>query len=274
MPDYVREQSVGELLRNGVSIYRRNFLAVFATYFIVCFPLAWLYMEAVDQEAFGLALSLLLVNLVAVSLATGALTILVSDMCLGNAVSVARAYKSLGATRLAKVFATSMLFVVGFLFLIFLGRLLYVSFPGAPIVGLGAAAILATGVGLVLSASLLTTVPVMVLENRGGIAAIGRSWGLSSGLRGRNLQVFMFLLAVAIALTVVILTIAMIVFEIIAERSSSAVAHAIQFTNAVFLSTQFLVMPLLLVVIILLYYDSRVRHEGYDKSALGEDLHH
>src|SRR5438445_7714901 len=103
MPDYVREQSVGELLRNGMSIYRRHFLAVFATYFVVCFPLAWLYMEASARRSINAGVALFFLNLLVISVATGALTILVSDICLGNSVSVGRAYKMLGAARSAKV---------------------------------------------------------------------------------------------------------------------------------------------------------------------------
>jgi hypothetical protein len=246
MPDYVREQSVGELLRNGVSIYRRNFWAVFATYFLVCFPLAWAYIEALLRGATGVAIGLVILNVLIGSIATGAVTILVSDVCLGNSVSLARAYKSLGVSRTAKILGTSLLVIL----LLFVGLLLLIV-PG-----------------VILYASVLTVVPIVVLENRGGMAAIRRSWELSGGLRGRNLQVILLILALLFAAIFILA----FVVGIIGAFFRTAVSE--RATNAVTLFAQFVFIPFLLVVTVLLYYDSRVRHEGYDTSALGDDLHH
>jgi hypothetical protein len=242
MADYVRQQSVGELLKNGVDIYRRNFLAVFAIYFLVCFPLSWLQLEALRSGLDRLALAMVMLNLLVGSVAAGALTILVSDICLGNRISIGRSYSSLGVSRAAKILGTSLLSLLALL----LGLLLLIV-PG-----------------VVLYAAFVTIVPIVVLENRGGMAAIRRSWELSSGLRGRNLQVVLLVFALIFALAFVMGGITALFFPQLSERANSVLT----------LMIQFLLVPLLLVITVLLYYDSRVRHEGYDTSALGEDLHH
>jgi len=263
MPDYVREQSVGELLRNGANIYRRNFLGVFATYFLVCFPTTWLYVDAVDRGSLGLGYSLAALNVLIGCVATGALTILVSDMCVGNTINVGRAYKSLGIARAAKVLGTSFLVVTGFLAPLILVLVIYSLFPTKPILVL-TAGVIAAVVVVYLFASLLAVVPIVVLEDRGGMAAIKRSWSLAGGLRGRNLQLFGLLLILSFAFGLLVGALSSFASETISERALNALA----------LLVQFLLVPLIMVVIVLMYYDSRVRHEGYDTHALGEDLHH
>ena len=95
MPNYLRPQSVGEVLRNAVEIYGRNFGVIFVTYFLPAFPIGVWQKEALVAKAWGWFWLALICFIVASCIAWGAITIAVSDICLGNKPSVARSYQKI-----------------------------------------------------------------------------------------------------------------------------------------------------------------------------------
>jgi hypothetical protein len=182
-----------------------------------------------------------------VGIATGAMTVMVSDVCLGRPVSARRAYRSLFSGRVGKVIGTSLLVGLALVASILLLVLpVFIVYP-----------------------SLMIAIPVAVLEGRGAGSAVRRSWHLSKGVRWRNLGVFLLALLVVLAAMLVVALPVGVALGIsgVADETADRVLSVV---GTVF-ST--LVVPVVLVLQVLLYYDSRVRHEGYDSAALSTDLH-
>src|SRR5438093_7859867 len=95
MPNYLRQQTVGEVLRNAAEIYFRNFGVIFVTYFLPVFPIGVWQKEAQVAGALVWVWIALIFLLLASLIAWGAITIAVSDVCLGNKPSVARSYQKI-----------------------------------------------------------------------------------------------------------------------------------------------------------------------------------
>src|SRR5690242_13845741 len=93
MANYLREQSVGEVLRNAAEIYGRNFGVLFVTYFLPMLPFGIWQSEAQAAGRLGLFWTALLCSMVVTFIAWGAITIAVSDVCLGNKPTIARSYQ-------------------------------------------------------------------------------------------------------------------------------------------------------------------------------------
>ena len=245
MTDYVREHSIGELLRHSVAIYWRHFRSLFVAYLVPALPVALLQAEAQRREATGLVIGFGLLNLVVAGLASGAVTMIVSDVCRGRPTSARRAYRALLGRRTLVVIAVSILSLLAVVASVLL---LFVPF-------------------LFVYPSLLVGVPAAVLENKGPIAAIKRSWQLARGLRLRNWGVMLAIFAIAIAAAVV----ATIPIGVAAAMILDDDESFERLLSLVATVMQTLVIPWALVLQVLLYYDSRVRHEG-DTKPLTEDL--
>lgn len=247
MTDYVREHTVGDLLSNSVAVYRQHLKSFFVAYFIPALPLALLQAEFERRENYAATFLVIIANFLVVGVATGAMTVMVSDACLGRPVSARRAYRSLLSGRVGKVIGTSVLVGLAFVASVLLLVLpVFIVYP-----------------------SLMIAIPVAVLEGRGGGSAVRRSWALSKGLRWRNLGVF--LLAVLVFLAVILIVAFPLGIVLGLLSTDEAVTDRVLETAGVIIGT--LVVPAILALQVLLYYDSRVRHEGYDSAALSTDLH-
>lgn len=265
MADYVREQSVGELLRNGAEIYRGHFLTVFASYFVLALPLGWLAAEASIRGQSQIFVALLSINVVLASVAAAAVTIAVSNVCVGNRTDLGQAYKSLGVARALKVLWTSLVagMSIGLLMVIVFGAFALSTNAYTRVIAV-VLAIAVIFLSVMFYAGFLIVVPIVVLEDCAGFPALRRCWTLSRGLRVRNLGVIFLLFAIFLAFNIVI----QFIMAPFADRISDRLVLVITF------GLQFLVTPMILVLSVLLYYDSRVRLEGYDTSALSTDLRH
>lgn len=247
MTDYVREHTVGDLLSSSVAVYRQHFKSFFVAYAVPALPLPVLQAEFDRGGKYAAALFAAVANFLVVGTATGAITVMVSDACLGRPVSARHAYRLLFAGRVGKVIRTTLL--VG---LAIVGSLLLLVLPF-----------------FIVYPSTMIAVPVAVLEGKGAGSAFRRSWRLSKGLRWRNLGVFLLALFVVVALIIgVSLSLGILLAALSTDESSTGRILSIA---GVILGT--LIVPAVLVLNVLLYYDSRVRHEGYDSAALSSDLH-
>ena len=72
MPNYLRPQSVGDVLRNAAEIYGRNFGVIFVTYFLPVFPIGVWQKEAQVARALGWSLFAFICLFVASCIAWGA----------------------------------------------------------------------------------------------------------------------------------------------------------------------------------------------------------
>jgi uncharacterized membrane protein YjgN (DUF898 family) len=214
------------------------------TYFLPTFPLV-LFAQMVRGSSKALELVAIFAYLVSTFVASGALTITLSDICLGTVPSVRRSFSRVLRDRTWLKLLTSGL-LVGVLVL--LGFLLLVL-PGIWV-----------GIRSIFSAT------IVVLEGRSGRDAIRRSFDLTRGQFWRILG----LLALIALLGVISVGIVSAIAAAIVGMDKSEMNHVLEaLSNLLSLG---LVTPAFGIAMVLLYYDQRVRRESYDAHALSEDL--
>lgn len=240
MVDYLREHSVGDVLRKTLEIYRRNFRVIFLTYLLPTFPFVICQAEAQAGNSMGMLFLTFFLTMLASLIAYGAITIAVSDICLGNKPSVARSYRRVFSAMIGRLFAASLLQV----FFIAIGLLLLVL-PG-----------------IIAFVWLMFTSSIVVLEGLGPFSAIKRSKTLAKGYHLRNFGVMLLVIIILMVIGAII----GLIFGFFAFNQESF-AYRLSVS-----ATQSLTAPMMLIATILLYYDLRVRKEAYDATALAEDL--
>jgi hypothetical protein len=259
MATYVRELSIPDLLRGTFEIYRSHFATVFSTFFLPVFPAAVIQVVAEIQGwTVIVPIAVFLVTILQF-IAQGALTIAVSDVCLGHQPSTKRAYRRLSGGLVGKLFATGIL-VTLLLFLPLFFAAFAIGLTGGQPSGL-----LLALVFVILAAwfflSAMFIAPIVILEGYWGFAAIKRSFTLARGYMLRNFAAFLLLLIVLFVAGGVLGA----VFGGLLGAESSAF-------KLVLAAIQYLSAPLGLIAVLLLYYDLRARKEGYNMTTLAEDL--
>jgi hypothetical protein len=237
----------------------------------------------------GISLALGAVQFLLVrNLITGALANAIARSYRGEPVSILGAY-NLGLRRfLALVGASLATFAIGMLFLaLILGCTFGSTFALLSNLGsrsatsgvltgllvvvliLGVFALLLVAV-LYLYARLLVTTQAIVLEDQGPLAGIARSWQLVGGSFWRTLAiaVLMYILAYLIAGIPSMITSFALTF-----LSGNALDTLVR--NQIIVAVvaqvgQILVLPLQLIIFTLLYYDLRIRKEGYDLELMAQ----
>ena len=247
MPNYLRPQTVGELLRNAAEIYFRNFGVVFVTFFLPVLPFSVWQNEAQVAQAWAWMWLAVAFSTVASCIAWGALTIAVSDICLGNKPSLARSYQKIFGSAFGRLLVASLLqalcWIIGFILCIVPGVIAMLWFMFTP--------------------------PAVMLEGLGGTKALQRSKRLAQGFLGRNFLVLLLLVIIgAVVGGLVGGTFGVIVG--VAERVLHVQATFV--LRLVIVVVQTLTASFSIVALILLYYDLRARKEAYDAAALAEDL--
>lgn len=240
MPNYLRPQTVGEVLRNAGEIYGRNFGVIFVTYFLPVFPVGVWQSEAQVAQAWGWFWFAFICSIVAALIAWGAITIAVSDVCLGNKPSVARSYQ--------KIFSSGVL-----------GRLLVASLLQTLCWVIGF--VLCVIPGVIAMLWFMFTPPAVILEGLSGTKALQRSKQLAKGYLGRNFLV-LFLMVI----------IGAVIGGILGAILGLLQLHATFVFRFALVAIQAFIAPFSIIGMILLYYDLRVRKEAYDAAALAEDL--
>lgn len=246
----LRPLSLGEILDTSFGIYRQLFssllLVSVATQSV---PLALgVFVQTAGGAAQQPALWMLSVGLTLVlgAVGTAASTFLVAETYLGATLSAQEAF--LRSTP-------------------FMGRLIGASLLVSLMAGIGALLLLVPGI--IAICGLLVTTSALVLEDiKSPIAAMGRSWALTEGFR---LRIFGAL--VVVFLLFVIPWIAVGAF--VAAASAGDVTEEILMLGVTIVQSvlQILVYPFFYVLTTVLYYDLRVRKEGFDLEMLATSVH-
>jgi hypothetical protein len=240
MANYVREQSVGDLVRNTFAIFGKGLGVILLTYLLPMLPFMIWQVEAQAAKAIALWLIGIFFGTIASLLAFGAITISVSDICLGNAPSLVRSYNKVFRL-FGRMFTASMLqfifVVIGFVLLCIPGIIAMLWFIFTPC--------------------------IVVIEGLGGLGAVKRSKAIGQDYNWRNLGVIALMFVIAFVAYVILAIPFLLLFP---QAPSNFGGRAF---NSVF---QLLFTPLTIVAIVLMYYDLRVRKEAYDATALAEDL--
>jgi hypothetical protein len=285
----LRPLNLGELLDQVIRLYRRNFLTFVGILALVQLPLAILQLalafltstgltnrlenpaaleatnpfEILGPEYFiGIGSSFLLsiLGLLLIQgVASAALTRAIADSYLGRPSGIFVSYRRIGRSWLDLVAA---LFLGG---LLLLGLSVWAFF--VPCVGWftgpGILAFLAMGV-------IPLTAPVVVLEKRQAVQALRRAWDLA---RTRFWWVMGFVFVLYVFAQVVVggpSALLGLALNFVGGDATSTLALRTVVASLVTLAFGLLYYPLQLAAIALLYFDLRVRSEGFDLSLLAE----
>ncbi len=243
--NYLIEHTVGSIIRGAFKIYGRHFGTLFLMFILPVIPASIIQQEFQSSDSVVLAILGFVLTFVVTLFAFAATTVAVSDICIGNVPSIKRSYTKILDKIVLRLLGTNLLqalaTVVGYVLLVI---------PG-----------------LVLLIWLMLSPSIVVLENRSGIAALKRSKQLGDGSHWRNAGL-MLLLTIMFVVTGAVI------------GGVTGVVGALLFSDVMFQKIlslvtslyQGLTMPLTFIAAVLVYYDRRVRKEGYDAEALAEDL--
>lgn len=284
----LRPLRLGELLDRAIRLYRANFLTFIGIIAVVYVPLTVLQIasgallgsslddvarsnnpqELFTNYAYWLGiLSTIVVGLVQFILvqgiATGALTRAVADNYLGKKTGILEAYRGIGKSWVSLLGALLFLILVLFVIIVW-----WIVIPCLGWV---------TGLGMMLFVSAVVNPlvpPVVVLENKRAIESIQRAWNLARRrfwpVLGYVIVLALFSLLVVngpVAITNLILAQA---FQSFGDPVTQVVLTAI-IQGLISLVFVLLYYPLQMTAFTLIYFDLRVRTEGFDIALLTMD---
>lgn len=233
---------------------------------------------------FAGAILVIVLYFVVYAVALGAATHAVSEIHLGRPTSVRAAYRSMrGRTwRMADLIITLIIRIILIYIVIMFGSLMIGGFAGVLVgmVGSGLGPAVGILIGLAVIAMLLAgaflavwmilrygcSVPAMLVENIKASAAIKRSVELTKGNIGRVFLVTVLMTLVNITIILIFQGPFYVVFFLMAARSPGT-PPPLWLTAAMNVSGGVggaLTGSLLMIGLVLLYYDIRVRKEGFD----------
>lgn len=301
-PPQLRPMSVGDILDQAIRIYRRNFVPLVIIVAIVSLPYVALQLaitlltnpftlgfsqtsQSFDPDAINtgtllagqlLSLGLALAYGVALVFQSGALTAFVSEKFLGRAISVREAYGRAFRRWLALLIAVVLLSIIFGVVLSAMCGLWLVPLMGISALGAGldsgssaafgvVTLMLCCLVGPALAVAIFLGVrwsffvQAIVLEDYNSSGGLGRSWKLVKGSFWRA-----FFVIAALALLVFVLNLGLYLLALtLAALTQSPIALVIlssvsmQLINIIFTPLQFAALTIL-------YYDLRIRKEGFD----------
>ena len=274
----LRPLSIGELLDRTFRIFRKHFLTFVLIAIIMQLPVSILQVGSalmVNNFALGtmagnpfdnpeIILPTMLVSLgigfasfIITQVGTAALTQAVSDSYLGRTVSFDSAFSRMGNTWFKLILATIVggFFMFGLLIPIMLGSFI-------PCLGFFIALIGMFFLGAVASILFSLLPPVVVLERASVIDAVKRAWTLS---RLRFWWVLGYLVLLTVLTFVIIFgpaAIIGVVLGLVLGEMSILVQSIVQQSATLVLTAVFL--PIRIAAVTLMYFDLRIRFEGFD----------
>ena len=277
----LRPLGVGELLDRAIRLYRRNFLTFIGIIAVVQIPLMLLSLgisipfftvqgaDSLPETGLGVIVGVGVVSAVVVAVlnfillqgvATAVITRAVADAYLGNPVTIVGAYRKVGRAWIPLLGA---LLLSG---LISIGLFIWWL---VPCVGW------LTGLGILLFFTMVIIpliAPIVVLERQSATGAIRRAWDLA---RRRFWWVLGFVFVLFLFGALVVNGPAVLVVMLLDWASGNApgvvagqsVLHLVMRT-AVSSLFGLLYLPLQFTAVTLLYFDLRIRTEGFDLAVL------
>lgn len=254
VPPRFEAMTSGALLDRMFRLYGENFTLLLGIVAVSYAPIFGLQLVA---QAVGLSLKgfagplimalasfgvLLLILLVAYPLAEGAATYAISQRYLGRSVTIGQAYRR-SCARWGTLLNAQV--SVG---LRVLGGTLLLIVPG-----------------ILCALSYMTTIPAVMLEGGKARVSMKRSWELTQGGRGKVLGVMI----VAGVLQWIPGLAVMLLLGLVVDRQSAAGQLLVQVLGNL---ASLVVLPLGVIGPLLLYYDFRIRKEGFDLEMLGQAL--
>ena len=273
-PLRLRPMGVGDLLDTAFRLYRRHFLLFVGIVAVIYVPLtlvqnvwegAFRFTETelgpVSPQAIGLyfivQLALLVMTFLAVQgLMNAAMARAVADSYLGRPRGLVDTFRALGWRWLRLVGALILLGLLDvFIFLLFL----------IPCVGWIAGLIILIYVNVPISSYLA---PVVVVEGRGAVGSLGRAFDLGRRKFWRVLGINLLLVLLGVAIWLALFLMLSLISTV---WQPDAVILTI-FYQVVSLVVTVMVMPVWLSTLTLLYFDLRIRLEGFDLELMVQEM--
>ncbi|WP_418317187.1 hypothetical protein [Piscinibacter sakaiensis] len=249
-PTVLGEQTASSLLRNIMHVLCKHFWVLQACGVLPVLPILVAH-EILAARQDPLMLITFPIYLLALFLSSGALTVAISDICIGNRPRVRRSFARVLSHRRWWYLLTTM-------------SVLYLG------IGLGLILLIIPGVWL--GARGLFTSIIVVLEAKRNTGAIRRSFDLTKGQAWRVAG--LALLPLLLAYIAVLLFGVGLMFGAELLGAGPVADEPADTPLMMGLSSLGfgLVTPVLGIALVLLYYDQRVRREAYDAQVLSEDL--
>ena len=243
----LRPLSLGDLLDASFGLYRRLFVPlIFVSVATQAVPLALsIYVEAsggaFEHPMLWMATAVLAVIFGQIGVAAS--TFLVAEAYLGGSLTPQEAFAR----------ATP-----------FLGRLIAAALLSAMLYAMGLLLLIVPGI--IMICALIVTTPALVLENiPSATGAMGRSWQLTRGFRGR---IFGAIVVAFVLIAVPTIALGALVGLLGGVSEEFALIVVLLMTSLL----QLLAYPFFYVLATLFYYDLRVRKEAYDLEMLAGRL--
>lgn len=251
----LRPLSTGEILDVSFGLYRKLFVPLVLVSLVTsAVPLILNTYLSVSGGILAkpiLSCVTIVLALVMNSIATAATVYIISENYLGRALSAGEA--------LSRAVP-------------FIGRLFVLAFLTGLVVGIGM--ILLFVPGLILLAGLILSIPVLVLEgSTNALEAMGRSWNLSHGFRGKVLGI-----AITVLVLIYIPSIALGGLMPAFTNPEDLIAGQLQLSAPMLILAavsgilQLIIFPFFYCALTVLYYDLRIRKEGFDLEVLAAKL--
>ena len=296
--------SVGELLDATFSLYRRNFLLIAAISAVVQLPYAAL--QYVLEQIAGFAnlqhqlseigansrtitdaqlhqlqslivpvvivdsILLAIVLFIVLPLGEAATTRAVSDRYLDREATLGSSYGA-ALRRLGALIVQSLILIAGFvlLFGLALGLLLLAAVlfgQGGAVIGIFLFVIPAIGLLFVFYVRTSMAAPAIVLEQLSGWGGLVRSWRLVKGLSWRIFGIRLLIVLITGIIGAVLAGLLGLVGAGLDANGKLIVQQVVTAFTAVFIG------PITYIGVTLLYYDTRIRKEGFDIEMLAQSL--
>jgi hypothetical protein len=277
----LRPMTVSDIVDASIRIYRRNFAPLLGIAAVVQVPMmavqiAAQYMlmrtmlQAEGQQfpaeqmfgAIGMFGLMILVMLLLAPIGQAALAVGISELYLGRGITIRRAYE-VALKYWPRVLGTSILMWL-FIYVCSLAGLIGL-FVGSPIVALW-----------LVVRYLVAPDVIVVLENRWGTDAMRRSWQLTGGYYWTIFAIMAILyLMIIVAAYGLTLPLAFLISGGIRGSAQAMTGQALtaqMIYQAVAATVMVIMRPIPMIGAVLVYYDLRIRKEGFDLVMMAEAL--
>ena len=259
------ERGLGEILNETFVIYGSQFKKFIVLVAILQLPVALIAAIPVDNRIFGIILNL--INFIALTFVYGAAIFAVGQHYVAGQVNVGVCYTRVLWRGRSVLMLGGVQAVLGATFL----TLSEVLLETEQLLIIPVALVL-LGLMLMFVIYLTTTAPAVIVEGYRALSALSRGFGLA---RRSELRIFLNLVVyslLALGLLIVIMLPFLIVASVTAAGSEEfstlgQIAVAVGATVGAII-----VLPVTYIPATLLYYDLRVRKEGYNVSRLAEEM--
>jgi hypothetical protein len=250
---------IGELVDAAIKLYRQHWKSVITIAAVIIVPVAAVQtillsrvpnlepgeVPTPDQmgSLFSVISVVVLVQALTTPLLTGGLSWLAAKFYLGENASVQEAF----AVAVSNFF--SLLWVGILTFLAALVGFIFLIIPG-----------------IIIALRLTFSATALVVEGVKGTKALGRSWRLSKGSMGK----IFLTLVVSFILVFLFQAIIGVPIAIIANAVGDELGFVLTFAGDALAST--IITPFAMIVIVLLYFDTRIRNEGFDLTLMAQEI--